>query len=195
LALKAGLKGLYFIGVADKGWIPEKYGFDGVVEHEPSSMWSRLPDRLADRLFRRLTGRDRREIYKRLRSLPTIYHYRELVPNAILKEQLPFDYYPCVVPNWDNTPRSGLRGVVFHESTPELYQVVLREAVERAMRNDPDKRLVFIKSWNEWAEGNHLEPDHRFGKAYLEITRAEVSRREQRAGNMMVPAQFADRAS
>jgi hypothetical protein len=37
-----------------------------------------------------------------------------------------------------------------------------------------ERRIVFIKSWNEWAEGNHLEPDLRFGRGYLEALRDEL---------------------
>ena len=37
-----------------------------------------------------------------------------------------------------------------------------------------EERLLFVKSWNEWAEGNHLEPDLKFGLGYLDVIREEL---------------------
>ena len=82
--------------------------------------------------------------------------------------------YPCVAPNWDNTPRAGRRGLVLHGSHPDLFRRNLRQGVERALRLPPQERLLFIKSWNEWAEGNYLEPDLRFGHSWLEAVRDEL---------------------
>jgi len=85
------------------------------------------------------------------------------------------DVYPCVTPNWDNTPRTGIRGYVLHESTPNLFREHLRDALALVKSRPEDQRLVFIKSWNEWAEGNYLEPDQRFGLDYLKVVREESS--------------------
>jgi hypothetical protein len=82
--------------------------------------------------------------------------------------------YPCAVPNWDNSPRSGRRGVVLHESTPELFRQHLRQAMQRVESLPRENQIVFVKSWNEWAEGNYLEPDRRFGLQYLDVVRDEV---------------------
>jgi hypothetical protein len=73
---------------------------------------------------------------------------------------------PTIIPNWDHTPRSGVSGVVFHNSTPELFKKHVIEV--KKIINNKDNKLVFLKSWNEWGEGNYMEPDLKFGKQYLE---------------------------
>ena len=96
-----------------------------------------------------------------------------------------------MIPNWDNTPRSGLRGLVLHGSTPELFRQHLRATLSQIAHKPPEHRLVFIKSWNEWAEGNHLEPDLKFGRRYLEVLRDEVGlavAHELRRASDAVPA-------
>ena len=80
--------------------------------------------------------------------------------------------YPCVGPNWDNTPRCGTRGIVLHDSTPELFSHSLRRAKDILDKLPVGKRLCYIKAWNEWAEGNHLEPDQRTGHGWLEAVKA-----------------------
>ena len=79
------------------------------------------------------------------------------------------EYYPCVIPNWDNTPRSGINGLVLKNSTPELFREQINNAITKVSNLPDDHKIIFIKSWNEWAEGNHLEPDMKFGKGYLEV--------------------------
>jgi hypothetical protein len=81
---------------------------------------------------------------------------------------------PVIVPNWDNTPRCGTRGVVLTGSTPELFRNVLKIAIGLVSGKLIDERLVFIKSWNEWAEGNYLEPDEEWERKYLDVCRDEI---------------------
>ena len=73
---------------------------------------------------------------------------------------------PTIIPRWDHTPRSGKKGVVFHNSTPELFKKHFEKAVE-IIKNKKNK-VLFLKSWNEWAEGNYMEPDLEYGKAYIQ---------------------------
>lgn len=83
------------------------------------------------------------------------------------------DCHPCVFPNWDNTPRSGRRGVVALNTTPATFEQQLTTALRFEREREPreHRRLVMIKSWNEWAEGNCLEPDMRHGRGWLEAVR------------------------
>jgi len=89
--------------------------------------------------------------------------------------------FPTVLPNWDNTPRAGRRGVVFEGATPELFRDQVRSAVQAVYDRQDEHRLVFIQSWNEWAEGNYLEPDRRHGRGYLEALRAGLIDGEARS--------------
>jgi hypothetical protein len=79
---------------------------------------------------------------------------------------------PTAIPNWDNTPRIGRRGVVISHSSPSAFQKHLSRSI-RGMQlgNGANETILIIKSWNEWAEGNYLEPDLKWGRGWLEAVR------------------------
>jgi hypothetical protein len=166
LAADAGLKGLFLVGMENEPWKPADNGFDGATVRNLVNMHRGLgkikqPRHL--RLWRRLQGQPRRT-----------YRYADALPHLFMPEAAKPEVFPCVVPNWDNTPRSGLQGVVLHGSTPELFRQHVRRTVEQVLPKPPEKRVIFLKSWNEWAEGNHLEPDQRFDHSYLQVLKAEL---------------------
>ena len=74
---------------------------------------------------------------------------------------------PTIIPNWDHTPRSGKKGVVFHNSTPMLFRKHVINVIN-VIRNKK-RKIAFLKSWNEWGEGNYMEPDLKNGKNYIKI--------------------------
>lgn len=78
-----------------------------------------------------------------------------------------------IAPSWDNAARRRKGGAtVVHGSTPQLYEQWLRRTVARTLEEqEGDERILFINAWNEWGEGCYLEPDAKFGRAYLEATR------------------------
>ncbi len=80
--------------------------------------------------------------------------------------------YPCVLTNWDDTPRWGRRGYVLVDPDADDLSEHVRTAVRLVADRAPDERIAFVKSWNEWAEGNHLEPDRRHGRRRLEAVLA-----------------------
>ena len=78
-----------------------------------------------------------------------------------------------VMPGWDNTPRLNSAAHLFQGHSPSNYSRWLRSAMRwtLAQPRPQDERLVFINAWNEWGEGAYLEPDQRFGYAFLQATR------------------------
>jgi len=87
------------------------------------------------------------------------------------------DYFthPCIFVSWDNTARRGGDGIVFINATPANFERGLSEIIESVEDRRPEERLVFVNAWNEWAEGNHLEPDLQYGLGWLEaVKRANV---------------------
>lgn len=83
-----------------------------------------------------------------------------------------WDVHPSILVGWDNTPRRGARGTVFANAGPEAFRAGLQRHLAAVAERPFEERLIFINAWNEWAEGNHLEPDRRYGRAYLEAVRS-----------------------
>ena len=168
MAARAGLPGLHLVGVHRANWrAPEDLGFDasifnGVPKLRPWGTWANPFKKLLYVAFRYF-------------DVPTILSYENEIVTFV-PDELPETRYPSLVHAWDNTPRSKGRGVVLRGSTPALFRRALQKALRltRGHNRHRDGRLVFLKSWNEWAEGNHLEPDLRDGHAYLQVIREEV---------------------
>ena len=168
LARRAGLEGLFLVAIrgANRGWDATDHGFDATVT-------PRIPARRPWISWRNPWRKVSAKLGE-LRGLPTIYRYEAILDEMLSREDGHLDF-PCIVPNWDNTPRSGRNGLVLHGSTPDLFRVHVRTAMQMVEDRPEQQRLIFIKSWNEWAEGNYLEPDLRFGSHYLEALRDETT--------------------
>jgi hypothetical protein len=167
-ALHAGLPGIYLIGVShrDERWDPRPRGLDASTMQALPQRDGRIPRRYALTKLKLWLTRSNHEL--------TIWDYEAFLPMLLRRKRVEWHDYPLVLPNWDNTPRTGMRGVVLVNSSPELFRRHLHEAVSRVQDQPEHRRLVFLKAWNEWAEGNHVEPDLRYGRGYLEAIRDEV---------------------
>lgn len=179
LAHRHGFKGLFLIAGyrCPEGWNPLEHGFDGVVSSRLNASFrhkswlKKQLQHIADGGYLSRFIFDLKKLQKKFKRFYHVYDYQEFIEFAKLDKDYPFEFYPCVLPNWDNTPRSGVQGYVIENSTPELFKVHLAEAVDYVQKYDADHKLIFIKSWNEWAEGNYLEPDSKYGLKYLEVVR------------------------
>lgn len=168
LAIKSGLKGLHLVGIShwSPNWNPHARGLDAFI-------LQRLPQRNG-RIHWHFPLIKLRMLISRKKYDLSIYSYEKALNFLLPKNKIDFMDYPCVLPNWDNTPRCGLNGLVLHGSTPELFRSHLQMALEKIASYPPEHRMIFLKAWNEWAEGNHVEPDLRFGHGYLEVIKEEV---------------------
>jgi lipopolysaccharide biosynthesis protein len=166
-SINSGFEGVHFIGVSDKSDINGK-GYGGRIQNAPI-----VSGRLKGKRIRH--DQSLMSIKKILSTYftnpkpgyPETYSYSDYVQSRL---DIGFgdDEYPLVLPGWDNTPRSSSRGLVLHDVNVDSFKKYL----EFACRCSRDSKLpgdfLFVKSWNEWAEGNVLEPSIRFGNAFLE---------------------------
>lgn len=101
--------------------------------------------------------------------------YKIMIEKILSKPTPPYPYIRCVTPGFDNTARRPHNATILLNADVGAYEDWLIKAVEwTEINNQPHEQIVFINAWNEWAEGNHLEPDSKNGRAYLEATRRAI---------------------
>jgi hypothetical protein len=156
---EAGFEAIHLCAVETAGTSnPYAFGFDSAVQFPPHRLQTRRAGDTVKDLNPQFTGR--------------IYDYEWTVADEINAPQARYRRFRGVMTSWDNTARRGSASHIFVNATPEAYEVWLRGVVDATRRDLPaGERLLFINAWNDWAEGAHLEPDQKFGRAYLEATR------------------------
>ena len=166
-AQRAGFRDLYLCRVEahgpDRG-DPTLKGFDAGVEFMPDV------NRIGPRVEPGRLGRAVRRIM-RPRSghrWNFVHRYENVVEMALAHPATPYVRFRCVMPAWDNSPRRERGAWIYQGSTPQRYEQWLSATIENFLPPSVQEDLVFTNAWNEWGEGNHLEPDLRWGRAYLE---------------------------
>lgn len=167
-AISHGIPDLCILGFSDGlAYESSEYGLDGIVLSPFSKILSNetpLELSVSTNAPSNESGGDRT-------SKLQVYQYEDAIKAWRIKDALSSNAYPVVFPNWDNSPRLGVNGIIIKDSNPSLWGEHLNEAIECVEERRPEERLVFIKSWNEWAEGNYLEPDQKHGRDYINMTR------------------------
>lgn len=163
LAEENGLGGFYFFDFS--------YGMANYNKTDHRLFDSCVLDPLFD-TFDGITASDFRRSHRLLtKEKPTqiasYAHYCEKVMRMFRKYPLTI---PCIVPHFDHSPRSGSRGHILYDDSPEQWGQLLNDVKELISYRPEEERLLFIKAWNEWGEGNYLEPDSRFGRQYIDET-------------------------
>ena len=162
LAQENGLEGFYFFGLCQGAHRLENTlnkGYDAIVYEHMNTVYNTINKSWWDKLLRRY--------FKK----PITLDYSIYIDQTINFFENHKDLTPCLVPNFDHSPRSLHNGLIMVGSEPQKWlELCVRMKNLLASRNE-DENLVFIKSWNEWGEGNYLEPDLKYGKGFIEATR------------------------
>jgi hypothetical protein len=164
LAVKNGLKGIHFIGLAG-GWI-ENYqktldlGYDAINSngqwYAESIIKGKYIKLIRHKLIHKLGG-----------ITLDKYNYKDIIKYLNTDFNKKLEVYPTILPQWDRSARAGRKAVIYNGSSPELFAKHINMTIDMIIHKPYEARLVFLKSWNEWAEGNYMEPDIKFGHAYL----------------------------
>lgn len=149
---------------------PKSMGFDFAVEFQPNfpTIVAKKPN-LFSRVIHKFNGilgfvarneevQDRRFDYSEFVKLQMAKEFKEEVS-------------PCLIPMWDNSARRKKGAFIFTNPSPIAYKKWLKHIKLKYPWSKNDEKFLFINAWNEWAEGNHLEPCMKWGKKYLELTK------------------------
>jgi len=162
LAKQNGLKGIFFIGQTirineEKNIILSK-GFSAIQTHRLRDLWN----------YRTYLQRLISKIFRIIFRLPLITSYSKASKRFVGIEEEEEDVFPTIIPNWDHTPRSGKGGTMLINSNPQLFFEHVISVFNIIKRKTTEHQIAFLMAWNEWGEGNYIEPDLRWGKKYLE---------------------------
>lgn len=184
LAVESGLDGIYFVGSCQSyqpllekksdivkkriGITPLTYynelfeqGFDGVNSRGENLAYFKSVGSLT--LMKR-------QILKRLfhKGSLTICNQKDINRHLFNEYEEIENIYPTVIPNFDRSPRAGKRAVIWKNSSPEVFKEQIKDALKLVDGRPDEHKIIFLQSWNEWGEGNHVEPDLKFGHGYLD---------------------------
>ncbi|WP_310559554.1 glycoside hydrolase family 99-like domain-containing protein [Flavobacterium sp.] len=172
LAAENGLSGIYFIGhcIDPKFSVREVLdnGFDA-VNTTGLFNYTLNHNTLINKIYSRLN--------KIFRGVPSAYPYKTVSKYFINPEEDQIEnIFPSIIPGWDHTARSGREGFVLTGSTPDYFEKHVKEVVQLVENKEEEHKIIFLKSWNEWAEGNYMEPDLRWGVQYLEALKRQIAK-------------------
>lgn len=175
LAAKENIADFYFVAHWQNELTPEiiqrltDYGFDKI---NYCGLWE-APGRLSR--FRdegksviRLAYRKVKDIIEsRILRNFKYFRYKDIYPFFLDGSETDEMIIPTIIPNWDHSPRSGKSAYIIGDSSPNLFKNHLLDTLK--MISGKKNNIIILKSWNEWGEGNYVEPDLKWGKGYLNV--------------------------
>lgn len=169
LAIKEGLDGIYFMCQINDNFNDEtinkleSLGFNAINSmrlfeaRKCSLSWGR-------RAFEKLMA----TLFKR----PHIHNYNRIKKYFVSQMEKRSNVYPTIIPNWDHSPRSNTSAIILTASTPKAFKIHVKEVLE--LTKSKSENIIFLKSWNEWGEGNYMEPDLKYKHGYINALRESL---------------------
>lgn len=194
-AVKCGIDKLYIVFTTNlrEDYNLEEYDIDALMEFAPhfasppkkydskvrevinwmQTKKDNLIDKIGTSFLKKLNAKvsiQIKSIYEGPFEKNSIFNYSDMV-NLHSARKFNLKTYPSLFPSWDNSARKRNGGAyIFINSSPKLYGIWLKSIIKRFTPFSNEENFIFINAWNEWAEGNHLEPCQKWGLAYLEET-------------------------
>lgn len=178
LAIQHGFDGIYFIAtinvnsenVVNNDKVYGVVGVDGFQKLRYSQLFHFKKDTFLFKIERRILLKLGYLDQVGKRKSPLIIDYVK----GLRKLTIEFPhkkFIPCIIPNWDNSPRSGKKSLILLNSSPDAFYKYFKELMTQVKKDKLNPKFVVIKSWNEWAEGNYIEPDSKYGRKWLEVVK------------------------
>lgn len=170
LASENGFDGVYFVGL----WVSEdksysemmELGLDGLIR----SGRRIAEDRVSGKTFTRI----KRAIAERFIFPSMVFNYKDIMSKMYFEENKKNNCYPLISPGYDCTPRRGKKARIYKDPTPDAFREHVHNTLEYIKDKPDEHKLIFLDSWNEWGEGNYMEPDTKWGHAYLDALQNEI---------------------
>lgn len=157
LAKENGLAGFYFVGICQHREDYDKIKATGVDAINTVRLFDFIPHQ----------NRWKELIKYRFGSKLHTYKYEDAAKYFVEEKDKEESNIPTIIPGWDHSPRNGKNSLILTDYTPDAFEKHVRATLDIVSKKQ--NKLCFIKAWNEWGEGNHLEPDLKWGRAFLEV--------------------------
>lgn len=192
LAKENGLKGIYFIAMSNSTSTLQRNA-DGTLKRVTPNLQSseRVYNDLLNLGFDGINsfGKSRAEmlymgkyariakklLHQYLPFLPTHrINYEKITQHFFAPEDSWQNVYPSIFPQWDRTPRAGNSEGVYVNATPTTFKKHVEDALNVIENKDMEHRILFLRAWNEWGEGNYVEPDLKYGHGFLDAIKEVI---------------------
>lgn len=189
LAQKEGLKGFHFVGVSEnvslsmRNMNKDAININSTTKEIFESVFSKGFDAVNSRGYQLAQIRATSKILTYIKQCLTKflklqfvkkYDYK-IVSKLLFTEEDKFEnVYPTIIPNWDRSPRSGKNAYIWYNYDPKYFQQQVELALELIKSKSEEHKILFLMSWNEWGEGNYMEPDLEYGHGYIQALKNAI---------------------